>query len=90
MEYEGSLPFSQQQVTGPNADADKSESPTSRLNTHINIILSYDTIRWEYHERTYRHVSELHEHPTVVTFPSVMGVQVSNYWFWACFDLCLI
>jgi len=50
MESEGSLPYSQQQVTSPNAQADKSESPASRLNTHLNIILSYDTIRWENHD----------------------------------------
>jgi len=57
MESEGSLPYSQQQVTSPNAQADKSESPASRLNTHLNIILSYDTIRWENHDWTYCHVS---------------------------------
>jgi hypothetical protein len=90
MESEGSRPYSQQQVTSPNAQADKSESQASRLNTDLNVNLSYDTIRWENHEGTYCHVSELYEHPTVFMLPSVMGVQVNNYWFWACSDLCLI
>jgi len=90
MESEGSLPYSQQQVPSPNAQADKSQSSASHLNTtHLIIILSYDTIRWENHEWTYCHVSELCEHPIVFAFPSVMGVQVSNYWFGACSDLCL-
>ena len=90
MESEGSLPYSQQQVTSPNVQADKSESPASHLNIHLTIILSYDTIRRENHEWTYCHVSELYEHQIAFTFPSVMGVQVTNYWFWTCFDLYLI
>ena len=90
MEVEGSLSHSQQQVTSSNAQPDKSESPASHFNTHLNIILSYDIIRRENHELTYCHVSELYVHPIVFAFPSVMGLQVSNYWFWACFDLCLI
>ena len=50
MESEGSLPYSQQQVTSPNAQADKSETLASHLHTHLNITLSYDTIRRENHE----------------------------------------